>query len=64
MTISASNDGTNFVLLDTLAITITATPTVYSDTGVDTAAWDYIQIVLSELTGTATINVYMAGDIF
>jgi len=62
VTISGSVDGTNFELLDTLTVTMTATPTVYTDYGTDATAWKYLKIGVSEITGTgtATIDLHMS----
>lgn len=56
--IEVSNDGTNYVEVDELSLTLGTTVT--SDTFALDAAWRYVRAVVKTISGTdATVSVYM-----
>jgi len=65
ITISGSNDGTNWVLFGTITLVL-ATTVATGGPGVDgfasDAPWAYVRANLTVVTGTdATVNVYMGA---
>ena len=62
VTVEGSLDGTNWVILDTLTLTLGVAVT--SDSGVDTAPWLYVRGNVGSISGTdAKVTLTMALEV-